>query len=93
MADMVDELLSKGSWHRLLPIREPGICMLTLEMLSSFEFDRSYSLCQLPLDSSFASIDAIHFRAFHQYYRMSVMQFSIQLGLYDEDYIVTEEYE
>lgn len=69
MADEVEELLSEGSWWRLLPIREPTICMLTLEVLASFEFDQSYS--------SFSSIDAIQFRAFGQYHNMSVTQFAV----------------
>lgn len=43
MADDVKELISGGSWWRLLFIREPAIRMLTLEVLSSFEFDRSYN--------------------------------------------------
>lgn len=58
MANEVDELLSVsvGSWRCLFSIREPSIHMLTLEVLASFEFDRSFS--------SFSSIDAIQFHAF-----------------------------
>lgn len=39
MAQEVDELLSMGSWQRLLSIREPAILMFTLEVLASFEID------------------------------------------------------
>lgn len=59
--------------------------MLTLKVLASFEFDRSYR--------SFNGVNAIQFRAFGQYHNMSVTQFSVQLGLYDEAFIDTEEYE
>lgn len=41
MVDEVDKLLSMDSWWRLLSIQETAICMLTLEMLASFAFDRS----------------------------------------------------
>lgn len=58
--------------------------MLTLEILASFEFDRSYS--------SFTSNDAIQSCTFGQNHSMSVTQFSMWLNLYDEDYIDTEEY-
>jgi len=68
LVEEVDELLSMGSWRCLFYIREQAICMLTLEVLPSFEFDRSYN--------NFMSIDAIRFRAFGQYHSMSVMQFS-----------------
>lgn len=59
--------------------------MLTLETLASFEIDKSYS--------SFMSIDAIQYPAFGHCHSMSVTQFFVHLGLYDEDYIDTEEYE
>lgn len=85
MGNKVKELLSVCSWQRLLSIRESAIRMLTLEVLASFEFDRSYS--------SFLSIDAIQFHAFGQYCSMSVTQFSVRLGLYDKAYIDTEEHE
>lgn len=85
MAQEIDELLSVGSWRRLLSIKELVIHMLTLEVLTSFEFDRSYI--------NFESIDTIYFRAFGQYQSMNVIQFYVWLGLYDEDYIDTKEYD
>lgn len=85
MLDEVEELLAMASWRQLLSIREPAICMLTLEVLASFEFDRSYS--------SFSSNNAIQFCAFGQYHNISVTQFSVQLGLCNEAFSDTEEYE
>lgn len=83
MADQVEELLSMGSWRGLLSIQEPAIPMLTLEVLALFEFDRPYN--------TFSNINTIQFRVFSEYYSMSVTQFSIRLGLYDEAYNDTEE--
>lgn len=65
MALKVDELLFMGSCRCLLFIREMAICMLTLEVQASFEFDQSYN--------SFMSIEAIQFRAYGLYYSMSVI--------------------
>lgn len=43
IVDEIEEMLSVGSWRWLLSIRELAIRMLTLEVLVSLEFDRSYS--------------------------------------------------
>lgn len=51
----------------------------------SFEFNRAYN--------SIFNIDAIQFRAFREYHSMSVTQFSILVGLYDEAFTNTKEYE
>ena len=85
MADEVEKLLLVGSWHKLLNIHDPAIRSLTLEVLASFVVDRSYA--------HFDSVGAIQFRAFGQHHSMSVTQFSTRLGLYDEEYTKTEEYE
>lgn len=58
----------------LLAIQDPAIHMLTLKVLSSFEFDCSYS--------SFDNIDTIQFRPLRQHHIMSATQFLIRLGLY-----------
>lgn len=65
MAHEVEELLSVGSWRRLLSIKEPAILMLTLEVLPSFEFDQSYN--------SFTSDDTLLLCAFGQYHSISVI--------------------
>jgi len=85
VADEIEGLLAVGNWQRLLFIQEPAIRSLTLEVLDSFEFDRSYR--------DLASINTIQFRAFGRDHSMSLTQFSIHMGLYDEDYTETEEYE
>jgi len=56
IVDEIEELLFVGNWRRLLFIRDPAIRTLTLEVLASFEFDRSYK--------DFSSVDTIRFRAF-----------------------------
>lgn len=43
MALEVRDLLSVGGWQRLLSIRDSAIHTLTLEVLASFDFDRSYT--------------------------------------------------
>lgn len=73
-----------GSWRHLLSIRQPAIHMLMLEVFMSFEFNRSHT--------SFIRDCTILFLAFDQYHSMSVTQFSVHHGLYDADYIDTEEY-
>lgn len=40
-----------------------------------------------------STVHTIWFLALDQYHHMSLTQFSIMLGLYDRDYIGTEEYE
>lgn len=84
MAQEIAEIFFVGGWHRLLPIRELVNRLLTLEVLTSFEFDRSYS--------SFTSNNTIWFCAFGRYHSMSMTQFSVCLGLYTDDYIDNEEY-
>ncbi|WP_375673403.1 hypothetical protein, partial [Bartonella sp. CL25QHWL] len=83
VADEVEGLLAVGNWQRLLYIRDPAIKSLTLEVLASFEFNRSYK--------DLSSVDTIQFRAFGRDHHMSMTQLSIHMGLYDEDYTESEE--
>ncbi|WP_375678257.1 hypothetical protein, partial [Bartonella sp. AP72JLCBS] len=53
VADEIEGLLAVGNWQRLLYIRDPAIRTLTLEVLASFEFDRSYR--------DLSSVDTIQF--------------------------------
>jgi len=85
VAEEVNRLLEVGSWRRLMMIREPVIRSLTLEVLATFEFDRDYS--------SFSDAETIQFRVFGQMHGMSVTQFLVRLGLYDEAFTKTEDYE
>ncbi len=76
-ADEIEDLVSVGSWRQLLTIRDPATRLLTPEVLSSFEYDRE---------------DASEFRALGEHFHLSLAQFSIRLGLYEEAYTTTEEY-
>ncbi|KAH7659753.1 hypothetical protein IHE45_16G050900 [Dioscorea alata] len=84
VADEIGELLSVGSWERLMVIRDSVIRPFTLEVLASFEFDRGYS--------SFTEGTTVQFRALGRHYSLSMSQFSIGMGLYEEAFTETEEY-
>lgn len=53
-------------------------------MLALFELDQSYT--------SLSHEDMIRFRTFRQYHSISLMQFLLSLGLYDDDFIHNKEY-
>lgn len=57
-----------------------------MEVLTSFSFDRDAA------DANFDTKDTVHFSPFSQPHGMSLTQFSIYLGLYDQDYADTIEY-
>lgn len=82
----VRELVRVGGWDRLFAIQEPVRRDTTLEVLALFSFDHD------AVDTSFDTEDAICFRAFGQPHGMSLTQFSIYLGLYDQDYTDTIDY-
>lgn len=74
IADEVRELITVGGWNWLLYIKNLDFRDLILEVLALFDFDRSHN--------DYKQDDAIQFRAFGQYYSMSLTQFSVTLGLY-----------
>ena len=65
VGDDIEGLLTVGNWQRLLFIQDPAIRTLTLEVLASFEFDRSYR--------DLSSVSTIQFRAFGRDHHMSMM--------------------
>lgn len=84
LVDEVHEPLYIGGCGGLLSIRDLATRDLTLEILSSFDIDRSHA--------DYNRVDMIHFYALGQYHSMSLTEFSDALELYVIDYIYTEEY-
>lgn len=84
LVEEVCELLLVGGWNKILSIHNPATRDLTLEVLASFDFNHYFM--------DFHSRDMIRFHTFGQYHSMSLINFSITLGLCDRDYIYTKEY-
>lgn len=67
-------------------MQEPVRRDITLEALASFSFDHAMA------NTNFDTEDTIHFRALIQPHGMSLTQFLMYLGVYDQDYTNTIEY-
>ena len=70
--------------YHLWDIREPNYRELTLEVLTTFEFDYAYADC--------FGKDMILFWLFSATKAMSLTRFSIYLGLSDQGYTEAKEY-
>lgn len=84
LVEEVHELISIVGWKKLFSIRDQATQDFTLEVLASFDFDRSHA--------DFSSEDMIWFSALRQFHSISLKEFSVTLGLYNRDYIHTKEY-
>ncbi|KAJ0967993.1 hypothetical protein J5N97_024910 [Dioscorea zingiberensis] len=79
IADRVRSLLSVNGWDRVFAINEATYREHTLEVLSSFEFDRS--------PSALLTTRTISFQLYGVAHRMSLDRFAIYMGIYDQDYL------
>lgn len=77
-------MLSMGAWRQLFLITDNTCKKLALKVLATFELSRG--------TMSFHRADIIQFQVFNTLLRMSLTEFSIQLGLYDIEFTQTPAY-
>ena len=87
LTDEVRGLVQVGGWERLLSIHDAVRRDITLEVLTTFSYSRERP------DASFDTENVVRFRAFGVFHGMSLTQFAMTLGLYDQDFIDSPDYQ
>ena len=77
-------LVSFGGWDRFFHIQDPTHRELTWEVLSTFQLAGNSTDMDDP--------DTINFRVGGQYYNMSYAQFSVHMGIYNEEFVTSPDY-
>lgn len=73
------------AWHQLFSITNTKYKELTLEFLVTFELERGMI--------SFHKTNTIHLQVFRIIHSMRLMEFLVHLGLYDDAFTLTLEYD
>lgn len=84
MAGEIEQLLNIRTWCSALTINEQAYRESTLEVLTTFNIHQDYDVWDEP--------NTIHFLLLGHEYHLSYTEFIIYLGLYDHDYITTNDY-
>ncbi|WP_375673400.1 hypothetical protein, partial [Bartonella sp. CL25QHWL] len=80
-------MVQVGGWERLLSIHDAVRRDITLEVLTTFTYSRERP------DASFDTENVVRFRVLGVFHGMSLTQFAMTLGLYDQDFIDSPDYQ
>lgn len=76
--------MSVEGWNKLLSIHGAAYLKMTLEVLASFEFDK--------LAHNYDQPNVVSLWYLGNYHSLGLTEFTLFLGFYELDYVLTEEY-